>query len=90
MEEFQGVTSAAAHELAGGGGKMHVDLGFRVYKLAPSNLKAWNPGLDLADDLVEAADNLLPGRTEDDLLVELLLKQGIDLTEPMQSQEIAA
>lgn len=65
------------------------DLGFRVYKLATSNLKTWAPGDDLEADLLSAADNLAPGRTEDDLLVELLLKRGIDLAEPSQTREIA-
>lgn len=66
-----------------------VDLGFRVYKLASSNLSAWNPSDDLAADLLAAADNIVQGRTEDDLLTELLLKQGIDLTEPMVTETIA-
>ena len=66
------------------------DGGFRAYKLATSNLKAWTPGAsDLEADLVNAIDNLVSGRTEDDLLVELLLKQGIDLTEAMVTREIA-
>lgn len=65
------------------------DLGFRVYKLAESNLKAWRPGADLKRDLLDAADNLVRGRTEDDLLVELLLKRGIDLAEPELTREIA-
>jgi len=65
------------------------DLGFRVYKLASSNLRPWSPGGDLAADLLAAADNIVQGRTEDDLLTELLLKQGIDLTEPMVTEMIA-
>lgn len=65
------------------------DLGFRAYKLATSNLKTWAPGDDLEADLLSAADNLAPGRTEDDLLVELLLKRGIDLAEPSQTREVA-
>jgi adenine-specific DNA-methyltransferase len=65
------------------------DLGFRAYKLATSNLKAWAPGDDLEADLLAGADNLAPGRTEDHLLVELLLKRGIDLAEPSQTREIA-
>ena len=65
------------------------DLGFRAYKLATSNLKAWVPGGDLEADLLSAADNLTPGRSEDDLLVELLLKRGIDLAEPSQTRVIA-
>ena len=67
----------------------HADLGFRVYKLATSSLRAWEPGDDLAADLLAAADNIVQGRTEDDLLTELLLKQGIDLTEPMLTEKIA-
>lgn len=74
-------------------GKEHIgtnaDLGFRAYRLASSNLKAWEPGHDLAADLLAAADNIVPGRTEDDLLTELLLKQGIDLTEPMVTKTIS-
>ena len=65
------------------------DLGFRAYRLATSNLKTWAPGDDLEADLLSGADNLAPGRTEDDLLVELLLKRGIDLAEPSQTREIA-
>lgn len=64
------------------------DLGFRVYKLATSNLKAWAPGGDLEGDLVSAIDNVVEGRSEDDLLAELLLKQGIDLTEPVVTRTI--
>lgn len=66
-----------------------IDGGFRVYKLATSNLKTWQPGEDLQTDLLSAADNLAPGRSEDDLLVELLLKQGIDLCEPVVTKTIA-
>jgi adenine-specific DNA-methyltransferase len=67
-----------------------VDTGFRVYKLAASNLKPWQPDPDnLEVSLLDSVDNVLPGRTEDDLLVELLLKTGIDLTLPSQERAIA-
>ncbi|WP_339346466.1 DNA methyltransferase [uncultured Sphingomonas sp.] len=66
-----------------------VDTGFRVYKLATSNLKPWQPGEHLAADLLDAATNVLPGRSEDDLLVELLLKTGIDLALPGEARTIA-
>lgn len=66
-----------------------IDGGFRVYKLATSNLKAWSPGSGaLQADIENAIDNLTPGRTEDDLMVELLLKQGIDLIEPVVTRDI--
>ena len=61
----------------------------RVYKLATSNLKPWQPGDDFTADLLDAASNLMPGRSEDDLLVELLLKTGVDLAMPSESQAIA-
>lgn len=67
-----------------------VDTGFRVYKLATSNLKPWQPDAeDLEASILDAVDNVLPGRTEEDLLVELLLKTGIDLTLPDEKRTIA-
>ncbi|MET3710770.1 adenine-specific DNA-methyltransferase [Sphingomonas trueperi] len=67
-----------------------LDTGFRVYKLATSNLKPWQPDAeDLEASILDAVDNVLPGRTEEDLLVELLLKTGIDLTLPEEKRTIA-
>lgn len=66
-----------------------LDTGFRVYKLATSNLKPWQPGDDLVADLLDATTNVLPGRSEDDLLAELLLKTGIDLALPSDTRTIA-
>lgn len=67
-----------------------VDTGFRTYKLATSNIKPWQPDdEDIERSILDAVDNVLPGRTEDDLLVELLLKTGIDLTMPDEKQKIA-
>jgi adenine-specific DNA-methyltransferase len=67
-----------------------VDTGFRVYKLATSNLKPWQPDPDnLEASILDAVDNVLPDRTEHDLLVELLLKTGIDLTMPEERRTIA-
>jgi adenine-specific DNA-methyltransferase len=65
-----------------------IDTGFRVYKLATSNLKPWQPGGNLAADLLDATSNVLPGRSEDDLLTELLLKTGIDLALPAETRTI--
>lgn len=69
--------------------ELQVDTGFRVYKLATSNLKPWQPDAEnLEASILDAVDNVLPGRTEDDLLVELLLKTGIDLTLPDEMRVI--
>jgi adenine-specific DNA-methyltransferase len=67
----------------------NVDTGFRVYKLATSNLKPWQPDIEnLEVSILDAADNVLSDRSESDLLVELLLKAGIDLTLPDQTRMI--
>ena len=57
-----------------------LDVGFRVFKLDKSNIKAWNPNSDdLGQTLLDHEEHLLPTRTELDILFELLLKFGLDL-----------
>lgn len=66
------------------------DLGFRVYKLASSNIRAWEPDRsDLEGTLLQHSEHLVPGRTEQDVLYELLLKLGLDLCVPIEKREIA-
>ena len=63
------------------------DLGFKVFKLASSNIKAWNPDhTDLEQTLFDHQEHLVAGRTEQDVLYELLLKRGVDLTVPIEEQ----
>jgi len=66
------------------------DLGFRVFKLDHSNIRAWNPKpADLAQAVIDYQDNLLEGRTESDILYELLLKLGLDLCVPITTRQLA-
>jgi adenine-specific DNA-methyltransferase len=66
------------------------DLGFRVFKLAHSNIRAWQPLVsELEGTLLEYAEHLVPGRTEADVLTELLLKLGLDLCVPIEARTIA-
>ncbi|GLQ33861.1 site-specific DNA-methyltransferase [Amylibacter marinus] len=66
------------------------DLGFKVFKLAESNIRAWNPDrTDLEETLLSHQEHLLEGRTEQDLLYELLLKRGVDLAVPIETREVA-
>lgn len=66
------------------------DTGFRVFKLDSSNIKAWNPQPEDVEAQLEAfVDHLEEGRTEADLLYELLLKLGLDLCVPIEQKEIA-
>jgi adenine-specific DNA-methyltransferase len=66
------------------------DLGFRVFKLDSSNIRAWEPDRDNLDKtLLDSLEHLKPGRTEADVLYELLLKLGLDLCVPIETREIA-
>ena len=65
------------------------DLGFRVFKLDSSNIQAWDPNRDdLAASLEAHAKNLKVDRAEQDILFELLLKLGLDLTVPIEKKKM--
>jgi hypothetical protein len=66
------------------------DLGFRVFRLASSNIRAWEPDRDnLAATLKDAVEHLKSDRTEQDVLYELLLKLGLDLCVPIETKKVA-
>lgn len=70
--------------------EFHGDLGFRVFRLDSSNIRAWEPDrANLATSLFDATEHLKSNRTEQDILFELLLKLGLDLTVPMETRNIA-
>lgn len=65
------------------------DLGFRVFKLASSNIRTWDPDRDkLADSLFDSINHLKADRTEQDILFELLIKLGLDLCVPIETRQI--
>ncbi|WP_181043476.1 site-specific DNA-methyltransferase [Actinokineospora auranticolor] len=64
-----------------------IDTGFRSYKLADSNVKPWDGTAEL--DLLDSVDNLVSGRSTDDLLVEMMLRLGIDLVTPVATRKVA-
>ena len=66
------------------------DVGFRVFKLDSSNIKAWElDRTDMAQSLLDHLDHIKPDRSEEDLFYELLLKLGFDLCVPVEQREIA-
>lgn len=66
------------------------DLGFRVFKLDSSNIRAWEPDRDnLEQTLLESMEHIKPDRTETDVLYELLLKLGLDLCVPIETRTFA-
>ena len=65
------------------------DMGFKVFKLDTSNLLPWNPNPEkLAEDLFAAVNNVLTGRTTQDLLYEILLKCNLPLTLPIEEKKV--
>lgn len=66
------------------------DLGFRVFKLDSSNIRTWDPDRDnLEQTLLDNLEHIKPGRTESDILYELLLKLGLDLCVPIETRTVA-
>jgi adenine-specific DNA-methyltransferase len=66
------------------------DLGFRVFKLDSTNILAWDPDREnLSQTIINAVEHLKADRTEQDILFELLLKLGLELTFPIEQKVIA-
>ncbi len=58
------------------------DIGFRILKLDSSNFDQVEGGT-LVDNLIK------PGRTHDDIIFEMILKWGLELSLPMEKTEVA-
>ena len=71
-------------------GKNSLDTGFKVFKLDSSNFKKWAPNYDnLEKTLDDFADNINEvDRTQEDLIYEIMLKYGIDLTLPIEEYDV--
>jgi adenine-specific DNA-methyltransferase len=66
-----------------------LDTGFKVFKLDSSNINGWDGQTDnLENSLFESQDNIKSDRKEEDVLFEILLKYGLDLTLPIQEKVI--
>jgi adenine-specific DNA-methyltransferase len=75
-------------------GKQSQDRGFRVFKLAESNFRPWNADVAhetsaLEEQLELHVDHIRQGRTPEDLLYEVLLKSGFELTTPVETLQLA-
>ena len=70
-------------------GNNDFDIGFKVFKLDSSNLQKWDPDYDnLEQTLLVSKDNIKPDRTQEDLIYEIMLKYGIDLTLPIEEYDV--
>lgn len=69
--------------------KDDLDIGFKVLKLDSSNIKSWDSDFEnLETNLLDAVENIKSDRSEDDLLYEILLKYGLDLTLAIEEKEV--
>ncbi|HDT2135703.1 TPA: site-specific DNA-methyltransferase [Enterobacter roggenkampii] len=64
------------------------DVGFRVFKLDTSNIRPWEASAETLSQQLDAyVSPILEGRSEDDLLTELMLKRGIDLSVNIETRQ---
>jgi adenine-specific DNA-methyltransferase len=68
-----------------------LDIGFRVLKVDSSNMKDvyYTPDHLNQNDLFTLVDNIREGRSAEDLLFQVLLDWGVDLTLPITEETIA-
>lgn len=80
-----------ADELRGQNVPVSLDLGFRVLKIDTSNLNDihYTPDAVTQEQLFAQTDNIRPDRTDEDLLFQVLLDWGVDLSLPIRREEVA-
>lgn len=67
-----------------------LDIGFKVLKLDTSNIRKWQPDYDnLEQSILDYVDNYVDGRTELDVVYEIMIKYGLDLDYPVDEFIIA-
>lgn len=65
------------------------DIGFKVFKLDSSNLKQWQPDYEnLEATFFDSINNYVEGRSELDVVYEIILKMGMELTWPLETHTI--
>lgn len=66
-------------------GNNNLDIGFKVFKLHSSNLKKWDPDYEGVCESLKT-DGLKEDRSDEDLIYEIMLKYGVDLTLPVKKR----
>ena len=73
-----------------GAGAATLDIGFRVLKIDTSNMADiyYTPDAFKREDLELFVDNIKPGRTPEDLLFQVMLDWGVELSLPIEKENI--
>ena len=76
---------------AGKEGIENLDIGFRVLKVDSTNMKVvyYTPDALKQSDLIEMASNIKEDRTSEDLLFQVMLDWGLELSLPIERKTIA-
>ena len=64
-------------------GNKDLDAGFKVFKLDSSNLEKWDPDYNNIQQSL-TINNIKENRTNNDLIYEIMLKYGVDLSLPIE------
>lgn len=86
--------NAVESEMLAAAGSSPQDRGFRVFTLDQSNLQTWDAaapkdGKALEEQMFNHVEHIREGRSESDLLYEILLKSGFPLTTPVETLTLA-
>ncbi|WP_417698451.1 site-specific DNA-methyltransferase [Psychromonas sp.] len=66
-----------------------VDTGFKAFSLDETNIRPWDADFDnLEQVLQQATKSIKDGRTSEDVLYEIFLKYGYDLTTPVETETV--
>ncbi|MCS1393264.1 site-specific DNA-methyltransferase [Lysinibacillus boronitolerans] len=66
-----------------------LDIGFKVLKLDTSNIREWNVDFEnLKNELDLYETPFIEGRSELDIVYEIILKQGLEITYPIETFEV--
>ena len=79
----------AGQKIKGENPMLSGDLGFRVFNLDTSNIRAWDPDhQNLEQSLLDSIEHIKQDRTQTDILYKLLRKLGLDLCVPIETRTI--
>ena len=75
------------------GNEKNQDRGFRVFNLAESNFTPWDGSIDQSPEALSRQmemhiEHVRQGRTDEDILFEILLKSGFPLSIPVQTLQL--
>lgn len=63
--------------------------GFKVFKLAETNIRPWDADFDTLEQVLQkATKSIKDGRSSEDVLYEIFLKYGYELTTPVETEAV--